>query len=133
MHLDAAEAPHSYGALDYLMNAPGIASGVHKSKPDEAAGMLRDDARDLRVGLRIIAMEGREDDSLADAGGACAAKISLHRRVGVPRRRHIVAFAGVTVAINHHKPCSIRFGATAVMRAGLRRPRRESECRLLFL
>src|SRR5215831_4123331 len=75
VYLDAAEPPARDRMLGDGVHLTRLAQGVNEGEADQPAGMAGDDPRQLLVGLDVIRVESREDDSLVDAGRTRASQI----------------------------------------------------------
>src|SRR5205807_6818959 len=100
--LDATESPVCDRMLHHLEDSAGIPFRMHESESDEALWITGDDAGQLQVSLPIVAMKRRENHRFVDSSRPRATQVGFDRRVRVPRGGHLVALAGVTVAVDDH-------------------------------
>src|SRR5262245_63415658 len=89
---------------------------MDESETDQAGGVTRNDAGELRVGLGVVAVKSGKHDCLINPRSTGSPQILFNRRVGVPWRCQQVAFAGVTVSIDNHES-----GLTPARRTGEQR------------
>src|SRR5262245_58155552 len=75
---------------------------MHEGKTDQPARISRHNARDPGIRPFGVTVNRGEDDRLGDPRRGGAAKIWLYGRIRVPRRRHKIAFAGVTMGVHNH-------------------------------
>src|SRR5580700_5773293 len=102
MDLDPAKSPFCDRVLNHPEDSARIPTCVDEGKSDEPLRMLGDDLGDLGVRLLIASMQRGHHDGLVDACSSSPAEVIRHRRAGIPRRGHLVAFAGVTMEVDDH-------------------------------
>jgi hypothetical protein len=100
MHLNASKIPMFHGSLDHCENPPRVARRVNEGKPNQATGVIRNDAGELGVRFRIVRMKHSEHYCPVDPCSSSPPQIRGKRRFGRPRRRHRVTDAGVAMTIN---------------------------------
>src|ERR1700730_7054627 len=87
-------------------------NSIDERKTKEPIRTTCDDACDLTVRNRIIGMKRSEEHRLGYPGPGGAEEIFVQRRVGIPRSRQPVTFAGVAVAVDNH---AMRSSCGAIM------------------
>jgi hypothetical protein len=102
VYLDSTKGPFPDGVAHNLQNASRISSAVNECKSDQAPRMAGYDARELSVRHGIVTVKRSHHDGPVDSGRVRTAKIGFQRSMSIPRRSHLVAEAGMTMAIDDH-------------------------------
>src|ERR1700722_4843670 len=101
VRLDAPKPPRAR-PFHHVENAAAVSRSVYKGKTNQLGGKAGNDVSNLPIGLVVIAVERSEDHCLVDARPPRAAQIRFDGRVCVPRRCHLIALAGMTMAVDDH-------------------------------
>ena len=100
MYLNASKIPMFHRSLDHCENPSCVARGVNEGKPNQATGVIRNDAGELGVRFCIVRMKHSEHYCPVDPCCSSPPQIRGKGSFGRPRRRHRVTDAGVAMAIN---------------------------------
>ena len=123
MDLDAHEAEFAHRLPHHGIDAALVGQRMNERKTEEAAGIARDDLRQLPVGMKISVGKRGKDHRPVDAGSACAPKVFVERSGGIGRLGQSVALSGMTMAVDDHGASRLKSGETAEAGAGRDRSR----------
>ncbi len=102
MHLDAAQSQPQDRLLDHRVHTVTVAHGVDHREAGPATRIGTHQRSDVAIPLRIVRLEYRQQNRMADTRFARPACVSRQRCRGVPGTGHAIALPGVDVEVEDH-------------------------------